>query len=89
MTHKSLQDKKDVSDELLDQIGHFFVSYYEAKGQGVKAEGPIRGWERAVALVPEGIAKRPRGRSNAQTLRRGLHPLTETNRSEGAKATVT
>jgi inorganic pyrophosphatase len=54
MTHKSLQDIKDVSNDLLDQIEHFFVSYNDAKGKVFKPKG--RSGKRAT--VAEGIAKR-------------------------------
>jgi inorganic pyrophosphatase len=57
LTHKSLRDIKDVSDELVGQIEHFFVSYNEAKGKVFKPTGRA-GRDRASALVVGGMAKK-------------------------------
>jgi inorganic pyrophosphatase len=71
MTHKSLQEIKDVRNDLLDQIEHFFVSYNEPKGKVFKPKGRS-GRERATALVAEGkanaegIAKRKKECADAE-----------------------
>jgi inorganic pyrophosphatase len=57
LTHKSLRDIKDVSDDLVGQIEHFFVSYNEAKGKVFKPTGRA-GRDRASALVVGGLAKK-------------------------------
>ena len=56
MTHKSPQDIKDVSDDLLDQIEHFFVSYNEAKGKKFKILAR-RGPSRAEEVVRKGLVE--------------------------------
>jgi inorganic pyrophosphatase len=57
LTHKSLQDISDVSDDLVGQIEHFFVSYNEAKGKVFKPKGRA-GRQRASTLVTEGMGKK-------------------------------
>jgi inorganic pyrophosphatase len=56
ITHRSLHDISDVSNDLIGQIEHFFVSYNIAKG---KTFQPKRrsGREQAIALVKTGIAR--------------------------------
>jgi inorganic pyrophosphatase len=59
ITHRSLGDISDVSDDLVGQIEHFFVSYNMAKG---KTFEPTRrsGRERALTLVRTAIARADR-----------------------------
>jgi len=57
LTHHSLQDISDVSDDLVAQIEHFFVSYNEVKGKTFRPTARA-GRDRASALVTEGIAMR-------------------------------
>jgi hypothetical protein len=45
-----------VSDDLVGQIEHFFISYNMAKGKTFEPKGRS-GRERAVALVRTGIAR--------------------------------
>ena len=56
ITHRSLQDIDDVSEDLVGQVEHFFVSYNMAKG---KTFEPKRrsGKDRARALVDEGMKR--------------------------------
>jgi inorganic pyrophosphatase len=61
LTHQSLQDIKDVSEDLVTQIEHFFVSYNRAKGKEFTPTGRF-GAERASALVAEGIAEKKSGK---------------------------
>jgi inorganic pyrophosphatase len=56
ITHKSLQDIKDVSEDLIGQIEHFFVSYNMAKGKEFKPKGRF-GTDRARALVDAGVQR--------------------------------
>jgi inorganic pyrophosphatase len=59
ITHGSLGDISDVSDDLVGQIEHFFISYNVAKG---KTFEPKRrsGRKRATALVTTGMARADR-----------------------------
>ena len=59
ITHRSLLDIGDVSDDLVGQIEHFFISYNMAKG---KTFEPKRrsGQEQALALVRTGMARADR-----------------------------
>jgi inorganic pyrophosphatase len=59
ITHRSLCDISDVSDDLVGQIEHFFISYNMAKG---KTFEPKRrsGREQALALVRTGMARADR-----------------------------
>ena len=50
LTHKSLEDLSDVSQDLVGQIEHFFVSYNSAKGKTFEPMGRS-GRERARELV--------------------------------------
>jgi inorganic pyrophosphatase len=56
ITHRSLRDISDVSDDLVGQIEHFFISYNMAKGKTFEPKGRSRR-ERALALVRTGIAR--------------------------------
>jgi inorganic pyrophosphatase len=56
ITHRSLGDISDVSDDLVGQIEHFFISYNMAKGKTFEPKGRS-GRERAVALVRTGMAR--------------------------------
>jgi inorganic pyrophosphatase len=59
ITHRSLGDISDVSDDLLGQIEHFFVSYNMAKGKTFEPKGRS-GRERALALLRTGMARADR-----------------------------
>jgi len=59
ITHKSIQDIKDVSRDLVGQIEHFFVSYNGAKGNEFKPTGRF-GKDRATSLIADGIARAER-----------------------------
>ena len=56
MTHRSLGDISDVSDDLVGQIEHFFISYNMAKGKTFEPKGRS-GRERALALLKTGMAR--------------------------------
>jgi inorganic pyrophosphatase len=56
ITHKSIRNLTDVSEDLLDQIEHFFVSYNQAKGKRFVPKGRC-GPDRAGRLIAEGIAR--------------------------------
>jgi inorganic pyrophosphatase len=56
ITHRSLGDISDVSDDLVGQIEHFFISYNMAKGKTFEPKGRS-GRERALALLSTGIAR--------------------------------
>ena len=60
ITHKSIRHLGDVSDDLLGQIEHFFVSYNQAKRKAFVPKRRV-GPDAAVKLVESGIkrAKRP------------------------------
>jgi inorganic pyrophosphatase len=49
ITHKSLQDIKDVGEDLVGQIEHFFVSYNTVNGKGFQADGKVRSGPRPYA----------------------------------------
>ena len=49
-THRSIVELKDLSQDLIAQIEHFFVSYNEAKGKSFEVKGHS-GRRRALALV--------------------------------------
>ena len=49
-THRSIAELKDLSQDLIAQIDHFFVSYNEAKGKSFEVKGHS-GRGRALALV--------------------------------------
>jgi inorganic pyrophosphatase len=55
LTHQSIRDLRDVNDDLVGQIEHFFVSYNMAKGKTFTPKGRS-GRDRASAIVKEGIA---------------------------------
>jgi inorganic pyrophosphatase len=59
ITHRSLGEISDVSDDLVSQIEHFFISYNTAKG---KTFEPTRrsGRERALALLRTAMARADR-----------------------------
>ena len=56
ITHRSLCDISDVSDDLVGQIEHFFISYNTAKGKTFEPKGRS-GPERALALLRTSIAR--------------------------------
>ncbi len=53
-THKNVRSLGDVSDNLVGEIEHFFVSYNEAKGKRFAPKGRV-GPRKARALVDEGV----------------------------------
>ncbi|CAN5754031.1 inorganic diphosphatase [soil metagenome] len=55
--HSSMQTLEDASDDLLNEIEHFFVSYNMIKGKRFEAIGR-HGPERAHLLVREGIERK-------------------------------
>ena len=59
ITHRSLCDIGDVSEDLLGQIEHFFISYNMAKGKTFELKGRS-GQERALALVTTAMARADR-----------------------------
>jgi len=59
ITHRSLCDISDVSDDLVGQIEHFFISYNMAKGKTFEPKGRS-GRERALALLRTGMARADR-----------------------------
>jgi inorganic pyrophosphatase len=56
ITHRSLRDISDVSNDLVGQIEHFFISYNMAKGKTFEPKGRS-GRERATALGRTGMAR--------------------------------
>jgi inorganic pyrophosphatase len=56
ITHRSLRDITDISDDLIGQIEHFFISYNTAKGKRFEPKGRSER-ERATALVRTGMAR--------------------------------
>jgi inorganic pyrophosphatase len=56
ITHRSLQDLSDVSDDLVGQIEHFFISYNAAKSKTFVPRGRF-GKGRAQKLVEQGIRR--------------------------------
>ena len=56
ITHRSLRDITDVSDDLVGQIEHFFISYNAAKGKRFEPKRRSER-ERAKALVRAGMAR--------------------------------
>ncbi len=59
ITHRSLCDISDVSDDLVGQIEQFFISYNMAKVKTFEPRGRS-GRERALALLINGIARADR-----------------------------
>jgi inorganic pyrophosphatase len=59
--HKEVRSLEDISDTLVDEIEHFFVSYNEAKGKQFKPLGRY-GPARARQLVERGIQQHQQGR---------------------------
>lgn len=59
--HADVITLKEVSQELLDEITHFFVSYEEMEGKQFRPLGQ-RGPKRALRLVKDGIKLNKRGR---------------------------
>jgi inorganic pyrophosphatase len=57
--HRSIRDLRDVSQDLIAQIEHFFKSYNEAKGKRFKVKGRS-GKRRALALVKATLIGRRR-----------------------------
>ena len=56
ITHRSLRDITDISDDLVGQIEHFFISYNAAKGKRFEPKRRSEP-ERAKALVRAGMAR--------------------------------
>jgi inorganic pyrophosphatase len=56
ITHRSLRDITDISDDLVGQIEHFFISYNIAKGKRFEPKRRSER-ERATALVRTGMAR--------------------------------
>ena len=56
ITHRSLRDITDISDDLVGQIEHFFISYNAAKGKRFEPKRRSER-ERAKALVRAGMAR--------------------------------
>jgi inorganic pyrophosphatase len=56
ITHRSLSDITDISDDLVGQIEHFFISYNAAKGKRFEPKRRSER-ERAKALVRAGMAR--------------------------------
>ncbi len=68
--HRSIQQLADLSQDLIAQIEHFFVSYNETKGKRFEVKRRA-GKTRALALVTTGIAKqRRRSRSRRRNAAR-------------------
>lgn len=57
--HRSIQELRDLSRDLVAQIEHFFVSYNAAKGKRFKIRG-TSGRGRVLALVKAGLKARKR-----------------------------
>jgi inorganic pyrophosphatase len=55
-THKGIRTLADLSDNLLDEIEHFFISYNEIKGKKFNPLGRF-GPVRAAGIIEEGIKK--------------------------------
>ena len=56
ITHRSLRDITDISEDLVGQIEHFFISYNAAKGKRFEPKRRSER-ERAKALVRAGMAR--------------------------------
>ena len=56
-THRSIQTLSDLSQDLVAQIEHFFVSYNEMKGKRFEVKGRA-GKKRALTLVTAAMKKR-------------------------------
>jgi inorganic pyrophosphatase len=59
--HRSIQELRDLSPDLVAQIEHFFVSYNEMKGKQFKVKGQA-GKRRPLTLVKAALTMRGRGR---------------------------
>jgi inorganic pyrophosphatase len=57
--HRSIREISDVSQDLIDQIEHFFRSYNDAKGKLFEVKGRS-GKKRALALVKRAMARHRR-----------------------------
>jgi inorganic pyrophosphatase len=55
-THRSIQDLSDLSDDLMSQVEHFFVSYNSQKGKTFKPTGRY-GKKRARSLITNAIKR--------------------------------
>jgi inorganic pyrophosphatase len=60
-THRSIKDLRDVSDDLIAQIEHFFVSYNAAKGKRFAVKRRA-GKQHAAALIAAGVKRARRQR---------------------------
>ena len=67
--HKAVRSLSQLSENLLDEIEHFFVSYNEMKGKNFKPLGRF-GPKRAERLVEEGLRRFRAGRRKAAKKRR-------------------
>jgi inorganic pyrophosphatase len=56
-THRSIRTLSDLSQDLVAQIEHFFVSYNQAKGKRFEVKGQA-GQRRALTLVTAAMKKR-------------------------------
>ena len=61
-THRSIKQLHDVSDDLIAQIEHFFVSYNAAKGKRFEVKRRA-GRKRAGALIEAGVKRAKRRRN--------------------------
>jgi inorganic pyrophosphatase len=68
--HRDVRALDQLSDNLLDEIEHFFVSYNEIKGKEFKPRGRS-GPDRAQALVEEGITRAKKDAAPRKQPRRG------------------
>ena len=55
-THRSIRELHDVSEDLIAQIEHFFVSYNEAKGKRFEVKRRA-GTRQAAALIAAGVKR--------------------------------
>ena len=66
--HREVRSLKDVSEQLIEEIEHFFVSYNAAKDKEFKPLGRF-GTKRAGEIVKEGMKMFRRGRKSASKKR--------------------
>jgi inorganic pyrophosphatase len=67
-THKGIRELGQLSDALVEEIEHFFVSYNEIKGKTFEPTGRY-GSRRAKEIVEEGIRRFKRKRRGAKSKR--------------------
>jgi len=61
VTHRSIRTIGDLSQDLIGQVEHFFVSYNATKGKVFEPGGRF-GTSRAQALIEQGIKRFKRGK---------------------------